>query len=169
MSSTAVPTQAVLARAGQAEARWLAGSLAEFRLGAPQTGGSLGVVELTMPVGEAIPLHLHRHDDETLIVLDGDLGVWTGDEWEGEKHHLERLDVLFVPRGLPHALLALSTAVRVLVVGVPGGHDEMLRRLSRPAPGRRLPPVREPLPEDADEALAAYGVEVLGEVPFGLR
>lgn len=161
-TSTIAPT---VAPAGQAECRWLAGSLVEFRLTGGETGGAQMLVELTMPAGEVLPLHVHRDDDETLVVLDGDVLLLLGEE----EVHLQRLDVVHIPRNTPHAAKALSAAARLLVAGAPGGHDEMLRKLSRPADARRLPADRgdvTAVSPEAQAAFAAHGVELLDVNPF---
>jgi uncharacterized RmlC-like cupin family protein len=42
------------------------------------TGGPPLVLELTLPVGAAPPLHLHRGYDDSTYVLDGQMVVQTG-------------------------------------------------------------------------------------------
>jgi quercetin dioxygenase-like cupin family protein len=56
------------------EAFWgLDNSLWSLKATAEQTGGRFSLIEEVAPRGEGTPLHVHREDDETFYVLEGEL------------------------------------------------------------------------------------------------
>ena len=59
---------------------------------------TLSSVQIANPKG--FPLHMHRYHDEVLKILEGEGEVVLGDE----SRKLKKGDVIFVPRGTPHAL-----------------------------------------------------------------
>jgi quercetin dioxygenase-like cupin family protein len=69
-----------------------------FKAMAKTTGGALTVVEATAAPGEGPPLHVHRHQDETIYVLEGRYRVRLGE------HDVEASAgaFVFIPRGTPH-------------------------------------------------------------------
>ena len=48
-------------------------------LDAAITGGQLTVIESHSRRGDASPVHVHHHDDEAFLLLDGQMTVWVGD------------------------------------------------------------------------------------------
>jgi mannose-6-phosphate isomerase-like protein (cupin superfamily) len=65
-----------------------------------QSGGTFALVE--HPIGPrvlAAPLHTHEREDEYTYVLEGEIGVQVGDE----VHVARPGDLVFKPRGIPHA------------------------------------------------------------------
>ena len=83
---------------------------------------------------------------------------------------LSHIAVVFIPRELPHALLA-TEATRLIIFGLPAGQERYFRALSVPAPARELPPpaTGEPHPAAAiamQQTAFLNGVELLGDSPF---
>src|SRR5829696_9413395 len=64
---------------GDGEALWFFGTLATFKATAEQTGGRFALVEQVAPGGMATPLHVHREDDESFYVVEGEIAVYLGD------------------------------------------------------------------------------------------
>jgi hypothetical protein len=64
---------------GDGEALWFFGTLATFKATAEQTGGRFALVEQVAPRGMATPLHVHREDDESFYVLEGEITVYLED------------------------------------------------------------------------------------------
>jgi mannose-6-phosphate isomerase-like protein (cupin superfamily) len=58
------------------EALWFFGTLAIFKATAEQTGGRFSLVEQLARRGMATPLHVHREDDESFYVIEGELTVY---------------------------------------------------------------------------------------------
>lgn len=150
--------------AGQGEARWWFDSLAEIVLTHESTGGAVSIVRVVEPPGARAPLHVHHHDDETFIVLEGDATLEVGDR----SIPVAAGDVAFGPRGVPHRYDVGPRGCAMLFVLTPGGRfDEMVRSMSVPAESRTLPPPTLPAPdlERVAEIARAHGCELLAPPP----
>ena len=64
----------------EGEAFWAFGALCTPKATAEQTGGRFSVIEEVAPRGEGTPLHVHREDDETFYVLEGELTFYLNDD-----------------------------------------------------------------------------------------
>lgn len=148
-----------ITRAGEGEARWWFGGLAELKLTAAQTGGRLTIVEVTDPPHSSAPFHVHYHDDETFWILEGgatfDVGDQTFEAGPG--------DVVFGPRGVRHRYSVGPDGLRVLFIMTPGGFEGLVRDMSVPAERRELPPPsgEEPDLERLGEIARAHACEIL--------
>jgi quercetin dioxygenase-like cupin family protein len=129
---------------------------------AGETGGKFSQVYCDEPRGSATPLHLHREDDETFFVLDGEVTVLVGDG----RIDLGPGDYAFAPRGVQHAYIVTSERARMLVTISPGGLEELFVELGVPVAGDNQPPeqVLPPMPE-LIQRFGAYGCEILGPPP----
>jgi mannose-6-phosphate isomerase-like protein (cupin superfamily) len=90
-------------------------------LAAPDTDGTIGIVEnLVRPGWPGPPLHHHAFD-ETFYVLEGELTFQLGaDRVVGRQG-----DTLFVARGVHHTLANLAAgSARYLLVCTPGGFEQ---------------------------------------------
>jgi len=133
----------VTTRAGEGEARWWFGSLAELKLTAEHTGGALSILEITEPPNAAAPLHVHHREDETFWILDGDVTFEVG----GTTIEAHAGDVAFGPRGVPHCYTVGETGCRMLFIMTPGGFENLVRGMSVPAERRTLPPASDVEPD----------------------
>ncbi len=70
-------TPSVAAAPGQAPTS--AGRTFSLKLPVGETGGSIMMLEQTMPAGTRSTFHLHRDSDEVAYVLDGEITVKIGD------------------------------------------------------------------------------------------
>ena len=57
----------------EGEAHWLLGMLEVVKIGAAETGGAFGLLEVTVRAGEGSPWHVHPDEDEWFYVLEGEL------------------------------------------------------------------------------------------------
>ena len=149
-----------LTRAGSGEARWFLGALTETLLTHESTGGALSILQVTEPPGAEAPLHVHHHDDETFVVLDGAVTFEVG----GETIPAAAGDVPFRPRARPHRYAVGPGGCRMLFILTPGGRfDEMIRAMSVPARTRTLPPPPDGPPDVAHIAAVAraHGCDLL--------
>jgi quercetin dioxygenase-like cupin family protein len=131
-------------------------------LDAAITGGQLTVIENHSRRGDASPVHVHHHDDEAFLLLDGQMTVWVGEQ----RHILRPGGIAFLPRNIPHAVRC-DIASRALVLCTPAGHQEIVFRtggwdLSRPLP-EGWQPTQDAVRHSAEQA----GNTVLGP-PHGL-
>jgi quercetin dioxygenase-like cupin family protein len=121
-SSTAVlgPNEGMYADLGTLGARLM--------LGAAETGERFSLVEHPIvPRGLAAPLHMHANEDEYSFVLEGKVGFQLGDDVV----YGEPGDLVFKPRGIPHAFWnAGDEAARVLEIISPGGFEAFFTEMA---------------------------------------
>ncbi len=160
--STPTHTTPPPARGGRedGEARWWFGALAVIKAGAADTGGRMAIVEVTEPPGAEAPLHVHHREDEAFWILEGDVTLRVGDRTI-EAH---AGDYVFGPRDIPHAYRVGPAGCRMLFICVPGGFEDLVRDMSRPAAARTLPPPSDEMPDMERVAAIArdHGCELLG-------
>jgi quercetin dioxygenase-like cupin family protein len=123
--------------------------IAEVKLKGADTGGEAAAVEIEGPAGPGAPLHVHRREDETIYVLDGDLTFYVGDQ----VHRAGPGGIIWAPRDVPHTFTVDSPSARWLVVATPSGFEEFVTRLGQ---------VTDPDPETVAAVAAEFGIEVLG-------
>lgn len=117
-------------------------------------GGRYSLIEFAFPHLASPPRHTHPQD-ETFIVLEGELTVVTDEE----RFTLSPGDVGAFPAGTVHSFRVDSDGARVLALSTPAGLEAMVRDLSVQAARPTLPPPDAPRP-DADElqrVFAAHG------------
>jgi quercetin dioxygenase-like cupin family protein len=143
--------------AGQGEARWWFGGLAVIRATAADTGGLMSIVEVTCPANDAAPLHVHYREDEAFWILEGDVTIEVGDT----TIQCHAGDYAFGPRNIPHRYTVGADGCRMLFIVLPGGFEELVREMGRPAASRTLPAPSQPDFEHVAAVAAAYGCELL--------
>lgn len=162
MTGAESPRARVVLSPGEGETVWLDGLGVRFMIDGAQTGGTFALVEHPIePRVLAAPMHTHQHEDEYTFVLDGEVGVQIGDEV-----HLARPgDLVFKPRGVPHAFWNPGdTPARALEIISPAGFERYFVEIAS-----LLPPAHDgPLDEEAIGAIMAkYGLEMdFGSIPM---
>jgi quercetin dioxygenase-like cupin family protein len=155
-TATGVP---VLVSQTDGEARWWFSNLAVIKATADKTGGLLSILEVTAPPKFEAPLHVHHREDESFWILEGDLTIEVG----GESIEARAGDYVFSPREIPHRFQVGPDGCRMLMILTPGGIEDMVIGMSRPAASRTLPPPSDEEPDWAHIAAVAakYGNELL--------
>jgi len=132
-----------------------------FMIGSAQSGGNFALVE--HPIGPRVlasPLHTHEREDEYTYVLEGEVGVQVGDEVRVARPG----DLVFKPRGLPHAFWNAGDApARALEIISPAGFERYFAEI---AP--LLPPTHPGPPDEQalGVVMARYGLEMdFGSIP----
>jgi quercetin dioxygenase-like cupin family protein len=118
------------------EARWWFSNLAVIKATAADTGGQMTIIEITEPPGVAGPLHVHHREDESFWILEGDVEIEVG----GETIHAQAGDFVFGPRDIPHRYTVGGAGCRMLFILTPGGFEDLVIEMSRPAAQRTVPP-----------------------------
>jgi mannose-6-phosphate isomerase-like protein (cupin superfamily) len=96
-----------------------------LKASAETTGGAFSVFEEHEPLDT--PLHVHAHEDELFYVLEGEHVFTVG----GVEHRAGPGNLVFAPRGVPHAQRRVVPRTgRTLVVTAPGGLDGFFRMLA---------------------------------------
>jgi mannose-6-phosphate isomerase-like protein (cupin superfamily) len=96
------------------------GQEAHVLVSSQETGDAFCVLRISASSANATPPHTHRATDETFLIESGEVEVNRG----GELLRGRRGDVIYLPKGIPHApRVSGSEKLVVVVVCVPGGFD----------------------------------------------
>jgi mannose-6-phosphate isomerase-like protein (cupin superfamily) len=142
------------------EMYWGPGDLYTFLVTGAETGGAYFAMEAVVPPGGGPPPHIHRHEDETFYVVEGDVEFLLGDRIVIATAG----DFVNVPRGALHRFHnAGSTRARLILTFCPAGiekfFEETLERVKDPD---QLPPDNvEEVAARYAEAAPRYGMEFL--------
>jgi quercetin dioxygenase-like cupin family protein len=139
---------------------WITGDTVIIRATSAETGGAYTMIEAIASPGNGPPAHIHKNEDETLYVLDGEFEILNGEE------HLMSAKpgaLAFVPRGTVHRFRCVGDRTgRILLIYTPGGIEGFFRESGRPAV------VDGPAPSldsaeiaRSDKAGRRYGLEVV--------
>ena len=77
----------------------------------------------TLPGGSATPVHVHDHEDEVFLLLQGSGVFWAGER----RYELTDGGIAFLPRQVPHAYLLTSETVKMIGLSVPAGLEDFFR------------------------------------------
>lgn len=118
-----------------------------------ETGGGMSIVDSTSPPGSGPPRHVHKVEDETFVILTGQVKFWM----EGEESERGAGETMFIPRGKAHTFRVSDDGPsRHLLILSPGGFEgffaEMILQQYR-------------IPEDMDrvvEIAARFNLEFTG-------
>jgi quercetin dioxygenase-like cupin family protein len=130
------------------------GNEVTIKISSGDTGGAYTVFEgWTQPL-QGPPLHLHREQDESWYVLEGEYRF----EVDGQEIYAREGDTVFAPRGSRHTFMNVGTRPgRVLTTVVPGGLDVFFEELERATPHGTIPDPVKMLP-----IFERHGMELLG-------
>jgi mannose-6-phosphate isomerase-like protein (cupin superfamily) len=134
----------------QAQAWWFLDLLVVEHRCAPDM--STVVLEMTLPVGSAAPLHVHDDLDDTWYVLEGEMVVRCGDDVQlvGPGHWVS------MPRGVPHTFRVVGDhEARILLVHDNASFRDFVRDVGAPAGARTVPP--QPVFPSPDELVRVAG------------
>ena len=102
------------------------GEQARARIRNVETGGRLSVLVYRAPAGFGPPRHLHRQDDETFLIEQGTVALWTPYECRTAGPG----DVVMLPRRVPHTWRAYGNdPVRFQVTVIPGEFETFFERI----------------------------------------
>ena len=102
----------------------LQGGSRHLFLDSRQTDGSVYLVEGRMEPGDSVSPHVHTHEDEIFHVLEGEVELMSDGEWQPGRAG----DIIFLPRGIAHAIRVPddSGPARVLNYVFPGDNFEAM-------------------------------------------
>jgi quercetin dioxygenase-like cupin family protein len=124
------------------------------------TGQKYTVMEATLPPGGGPPPHLHHNEDETMLVLSGEVTFHLGDT----TRLLKKGDFIFAPKGIPHYFKNTGSSEAILLeTASPAGVELFFEAAGHPLPNRETPPL--PLTaEDIPHMMAiapSFGIDIL--------
>jgi quercetin dioxygenase-like cupin family protein len=156
-------TRSVISSPDTQAAIWFLGALSQVRLGGEQTGGAFSLTDNLNRRGNGSPVHVHDQEDETLLVLDGELRVFVGEE----AHTAGPGTVAVLPRRLRHAYVVTSATARFLTLHIPAGFERFAAEVGEPAQALTLPPEPAGPPDVAalTRAAARHGITILAPPP----
>lgn len=125
-----------------ADARHWQGVSYKIILSSAETDGMMCIVDSTSPPGSGPPRHRHEAEDETFVVLSGEMLVWIA----GETRRLGPGEAAQIPCGVEHTFQPVGDApARHLVILTPGGFERFFEEMcdSNPRIPEDLPRIVE--------------------------
>lgn len=131
-----------------------AGNLFSILADKKSTGGSYGLMEVTVVQGREAPPHTHSKEDEIFYVLSGEVSFVSGEVVNEAKAG----DMVFQPRGVLHSFKVKTPSARMLILFTPGGLEEAYQRLGTAAQTLTTPTsFTPPSPADLGRILGVFG------------
>jgi mannose-6-phosphate isomerase-like protein (cupin superfamily) len=97
------------------------------RLTRAETGGAYYLFEFDLDPESGTRLHVHRHEDEVVYVLEGAIEI----RLDSRRLQAGAGGVVHLPKTIPHALYnPLKTPSRYLALAIPGGLEDFFEALS---------------------------------------
>ena len=156
----------VIARKSLDNTYTYAGGTVSILLSGEDTGGEFSVWEAIQKPGGEPPLHVHHSNDETFLVLEGEMRFMVGDQVLDAPAG----SVVFAPRGVPHTFRIKSPVARAMTICTPAGFEKWFQELGRRASGFDLPDDVEPFSPDALKKMLTLGrsldTDIIREVDF---
>jgi quercetin dioxygenase-like cupin family protein len=142
---------------GDGEAIWFLRTLMTVKASGGDSGGAFSLIEVHYPPAFSPPPHIHRNEDESFYVLDGEATFFCG-----TRSWLARRGAFVVlPRGIEHGFSISRTApAKMLQMSAPG-LEGFFRDAGTPAITRALPPVVVPEVARLMATAESYGLEIL--------
>jgi quercetin dioxygenase-like cupin family protein len=138
----------------------IVGDIYRFLATGEETDGRYAMFEAIVLPGGGPPPHLHRLEDETFYVLEGEIAFQVGDE------NLIAGPGTFVnmPIGQPHAFKNETDQIaKMLITYAPAGLEEYFFEVGQPFAGELPPKPTQKEIEKLMEAAPKYGIEFLSE------
>jgi quercetin dioxygenase-like cupin family protein len=155
--------RSVISSPDNQQAIWFLGALSQVRVSGEQTAGAFSLTDNINRRGNGSPVHVHDDEDETLIVLEGELRVFADDE----EHAAGPGTVAVLPKGRQHAYVVASATARFLTLHTPAGFEQFAAEVGQPAQALELPPepAEPPDLEAVAGAAARHHITILGPPP----
>ena len=133
---------------GTGRAFWGPGDHYTFLVTGEESGGAYFAMEALVPPGGGPPPHIHRNEDETFYVVEGEVDFLLGDETLTAGVG----DFVNVPRGSVHRFHNSGTAtMRMILTFTPSGIEKFFEETLE----RALDPT-QPARDNVDEVAARY-------------
>lgn len=140
----------------------IVGDIYRFLVTGEETGGRYASFEATVLPGGGPPPHLHRNEDETFYVIEGEITFQVGDD----RFVAGPGAFVNMPIGNPHAFKnETDQTAKMLISYAPAGLENYFFEVGQPFNGE-VPP--KPTPEEIENLMAAaprYGIEFLMPPP----
>ena len=150
--------QLVHTKAGTGPAFWRPGDLYTFLVTGEQTGGAYFVMEALVPPGGGPPPHIHREEDETFYIVEGQCSIRLGDRTVSAAAG----DFVNLPRGIVHCFRNEGkSTMRMILTFSPSGIEKFFEETLEPALDKTAePPANiQAIVERYVAAAPKYGIE----------
>jgi len=157
-AGTGPPSPFGRSRQSLKESVWYTGWLLTFLATGEETQGRFALIEAVTRKGNAPPPHIHRREEETFYILEGEMTASVG----GQTIKGTPGTVICLPPNLAHSVKIESEQVRMLILLTPAGLEGYFKECSVPAPAMTLPPPAEIPYADLQKLIAVaakYGIE----------
>ncbi len=135
----------------------IVGDIYRFLATSEETGGRYSMFEAIVLSGGGPPPHIHRKEDETFYILEGEITFQIG----GERRVAGPGTFVHMPIGNLHAFKnETDQPVKMLVSFAPAGLEEMFFQVGKDLADGEVP--EEPSPQEVDRLLeiaGRYGIE----------
>jgi quercetin dioxygenase-like cupin family protein len=121
--------------------------------------GGASVIELAMPADSGSPAHAHD-EDETVVVLDGDVTFLVGDQVAEPDEH----GTITLPRGVAHSYRVGAREARWLSI-TSGRYERFVRAVAQPADAPAATELDLGRAVAVTVAAAEAGIEIVGPAP----
>lgn len=112
------------------------GQRTSYLVNGEETCDTYAIIEQEFRKGLEPPAHVHRREEETFYVVNGELTVTIGET----SVQAAAGSVVVLPRGIKHAYTVVSETAKVLITVRPSGFETFFKELSTPLPAE-LPPL----------------------------
>ena len=113
-------TQSNALASEEGQAVWFLGTLVIMKATGEQTAGAFGLIDNLMPAEFASPYHMHRNEDESFYLVEGEMTFYVGEE----RVKAEAGAFVYGPRGVPHGFKVDGTEpARILLQNYPAGFE----------------------------------------------
>lgn len=152
--TTQVP---ILANRNKKNSYWYIGHLMSLLVGSKETGGRYALLRATERRGLEPPPHTHTREDETFLILKGEVVYAVGNQTFNAKEG----DVMFLPKNIQHSFKIQTDTLETMILLNPGGFEQFFVEMGKPAGELELPPMPQG-PPDIKRLVATaskYGVK----------
>lgn len=148
--------QPLLTKPSLKNSYWYIGHLLSVLLSEADTNGLFSLLKMTEVKGLEPPPHTHTKEDETFLLLDGEIEFSV----RNETYHAVAGDSMFLPRNIQHSFKVLTPRSEVLILLTPGGFEQYFIEMSEPAPEMKQAPLPSGPPDIARliATAAKYGI-----------
>ncbi|HEY8959057.1 cupin domain-containing protein [Chitinophaga sp.] len=156
-NTTAANNQPLLTKPSLKNSYWYIGHLLSILLRSADTNGLFSLLKMTEIKGLEPPPHTHTREDETFLLLDGEIEFSV----KNETYHAVAGDTMFLPRNIQHSFKVLTARSEVLILLTPGGFEQFFIEMSEPAPELKQAPLPAGPPDIARlvATSAKYGIK----------
>lgn len=139
------------------------GGYFKILMSAKDSGGAMGIIDITLPKGVEPPLHVHKNEDEIFYLLEGNIKFQIGERVIEAKPG----DAVFAPRMVPHHFVIEDQQARFLNIMTPGNLLDYFTEFSEPSQQElkvklpQGPPPAEAIAHMVLRLEEAYGISLL--------